>query len=104
MSRIKLTDGSNRWFTLETAEEFKEDTFWNGHNWISCATEKAFYHERLYYTKGKRYILCKWADVQGAQEEAIEIEAWEAAEWFVKNNYENPHPACAAEFNDLEIK
>jgi hypothetical protein len=101
--RIALTDGTGRWFSLETAEYFKEETFHDGSNWISQATGSQWNHEGLYRTKGGRFILNKWSNCQGVRETYKEIDNEEAAIWFSKNDYD-PHPACEKEFKELEIE
>lgn len=105
--RIALTDGSGKWFSSETAQLFKEDTYWNGNNWISKATGSQWAHESLYRTAGGRFILNHWSNWQGSSETYEEIGNEEAAVWFSKNGLE-PHPACimkvTIELSDKEVK
>lgn len=101
--RIALTDGSGRWFSEETTEFFKEDSFHNGKNWISKATGSQWEHEGIYRTKGGRFILNHYSDWQGSTETYTEIDNEDAAIWFSKNGLE-PHPACEKEFKELEIQ
>jgi hypothetical protein len=103
MARIALTDGSGRWFSKETAEYFEEDTFHDGHNWISKATGTQFNHEGLYRTAGGRFILQKWSDFQGSTITYAEISNADAAKWFSTNGHD-PHEQCQNEFAELEIK
>ena len=103
MSRVALTDGSGKWFSEETAEYFKEDTYFNGSNWISKATGKQSFHEGLYHTKGGKYILREFTDYAGGRDEYKIIDAYAAAAWFSINEME-PHDKCEKEFNDLEIE
>lgn len=103
MTRIAITDGSGRWFSQNTAEYFKEDTYHNGNNWISKATGTQFEHEGLYRTAGGRFILHKWTDYQGGPNTYEEVSNEDAAIWFSINGYE-PHDQCKKEFEDLEIK
>lgn len=103
MARIALTDGTGRWFSTETSEEFKEDTYHDGSNWISKATGSQWHHEKLYRTAGGRFILSKWSNYQGSTETFEEIDNEDAAIWFSINGHE-PHPACEKEYNELEIK
>lgn len=101
--RIALTDGSGKWFSVETAEKFEETGEHDGRNWISNATGSQFDHENLYRTKGGKFILNHWSNWQGSHETYEEIDNEQAAVWFSKNGLD-PHPACEKEFNDLEIR
>lgn len=101
--RIALTDGTGRWFSVESAECIKEGTFWNGSNWISYATSSQWDHEYLYITKGNRFILNKFSDYQGSRESYEEISNEAAAIWLSINN-KDPHNLCLKELNELEIK
>ena len=101
MNRIALNDG--RWFDEEKAEAFSEDTRWDGRNHISKNTGSQWDHERLYRTKGGRWVLNSWSDWQGSGESYNEISDEAAARWLVINGHES-HPACAAEFAALEVK
>jgi len=90
------------WFDLESATMYKEDTWWNGNNHISCATGSQWEHEALWRTKSGRWILNHWSQYQGSSESWEEISDVEAAKWLVINN-EEPHEACASEYAALEI-
>lgn len=103
MSRVKLTDGTDRWFDKSKAEKYDEDTVWNGSNHISCATGNQWCHETLWRTAGGRWIVTAWSDWQGTLPIVYEISNKSAAAWLVRNNYED-HPACAEEYAVLEIK
>lgn len=101
--RIALTDGSGKWFSEETADYWKEEGDHDGRNWISRATGSQFEHERLYRTKGGKFILYHWSNWQGKADTYEEISNEAAAVWFSKNGIE-PHEACVIEFNELEIQ
>ena len=101
--RIALTDGTGRWFSISNSECIKEDTFWNGNNWISHATGSQWEHEALFVTKGNRFILNHWSQFQGSVETYEEISKEDAAIWLSRNNKE-PHQLCEKEFNELEIQ
>ena len=102
MKRQVLTDGSGRWFNLESAEQFEEAVRWNGSNNISLATGSQWEHETLYRTAGRRWILHAWSQRQGTRETWEEIDDEAAAKWLVTNGHE--HDAVADEIADLEIK
>lgn len=102
MRRIALTDGTGRWFDVEKAERFCEDTWWDGRNQVSRATGSSRAHQELFRTAGGRWILCSWTDYDGDETIFEEVSAGEAARWLSINDYE-PHGACAAEHATLEI-
>ena len=102
MTRQELTDGSGKWFDLAQARKYKEDTYWNGNNTISCATGSQWEHEELYYTKGKRWIKHWMSQWQGSLPQWTEITPTRAAEWLV-NNHHGAHPSVEAEYAALEI-
>jgi hypothetical protein len=91
MKRVNLTDENGvriaSWFNAETAEYFKEDTYFNGRNWISRATGDQFYHQGLYITSKKRFILNSWSNWQGSKETYEIISKEDAVEWLIRNGY-----------------
>lgn len=102
MQRIALTDGTSRWFDREKAEQFEEDTTWNGSNHISNATGSQWDHEVLYRTAGKQWILHHWSQWQGSTPTYEQIDDRQAAEWLVRNNLD--HPDAAEQISALEVK
>lgn len=88
MKRTALTDGTNRWFNQESSKSFKENTRWDGNNHISLSTGSQWRHEMLFRTKSQKWILNFWSQYQGEPETYNEITDQEAAEWFIKNEYE----------------
>jgi hypothetical protein len=101
MKRQALDDG--RWFDLDSAKKYEEETRWNGNNHVSHATGDTFEHETLYRTAGGRWIVHHWSQWQGSRDTWTEIDDADAARWLVINKYE-PHPACKEEFAALEVK
>ena len=102
MKRQALTDGSGRWFDVDSVEEFTEDTRWDGHNRSSCATGSQWEHETLYRTKGGLWVLHHWSQWQGTQATWVVYTAERAAVWLSLNGYD--HPAVATQMAALEIK
>ena len=101
MTRIALTDGTGRWFDIDKATEFTEETYWDGSNNISKNTGSQWYKETLYRTVGGKWIL---NEEHGHITHAYEIIGnHAAAAWLVLNEYE-PHESCIKEFSELEIK
>lgn len=89
MKRVSLTDGSGRWFDLDKAEEYKENSFHDGRNFISKATGSQWEHEAIYITAGGKFILNHWSNWQGSVETYEEISADEAARWFAKQGFDD---------------
>lgn len=56
------------WFDKDAAEKFEEDSFFDGRNNISRATNDQFVHERLYRTRKGRWVLHRWSQWQGSRE------------------------------------
>ncbi len=102
MRRQALTDGSGRWFDLDRAECWDEDTWWNGQHRVSRATGSEWDHERLYRTAGGRWVRHRWSAWVGVPDRWEELTSAEAAQWLVTNGHE-PHPACASEYAALEV-
>jgi hypothetical protein len=94
--------GNGKWFDLESAQCWEEDTWFNGSNHISSATGSQWEHEKLYRTKSGKWVLNHWSQYQNSAETWEEIDNETAAKWLVKNN-EDPHPACGTEYAALEI-
>jgi hypothetical protein len=103
MIRIPLTDGTGRWFDAEKAEEWDEDSNWDGNNHISVATGSQWSHETLHRTVGGRWIVHSFSSWSGSVDQFEEISDEAAAAWLVLNGHES-HEACAEEFAALEIK
>jgi hypothetical protein len=106
MKRIHVTNEEGiltGWFDSEKAVSYSENTTWNGSNHISKATGSQTEHECLYVTKGKKFILNSWSQWQGTTETYIEIGKQEAAEWLVRNDYQDIPSILEAEVAQLEM-
>lgn len=84
MKRISLTNESF-WFDADKAIVIKEETWWDGSNWISKATGSQWNHEGLYITKSGQLILNSWSQYQGSTETYEPISESQAAVWLIKN-------------------
>lgn len=109
MGRITLSENgekTGRFFNDKKADLYKEDTNWNGNNWISEATGSQWSHEFIYRTKGGIYVLNCFSDYQGSHETYEIISKEQASEWFVKNNYsdENLPDELKKQVAELEVK
>ena len=93
MARVNITNQTGRktgnYFDDAKVIVYNEDTYWNGNNHISEATGSQWEHEKIYVTKGGKYILNHWSQFQGSTETNELISKDEAAKWFIKNNYKN---------------
>ena len=100
MKRQTTSDG--KWFDLERATKYSEDTRWNGSNRISVATGSQWHHQVLYNTAGGAWVLNRWSQYQGSGESWDWISAEEAAAWLIANDHELPE-TLAREAQALEI-
>lgn len=108
MKRVNVTDVTGNylgWFDADKAEEFNEDTWWNGNNHISHATGSQWSHESLYRAASGRYFLSYWSDVQGSIDSVNPVDKAGAAEWLAKNNYKTEDiPAeLVSELQSMEL-
>lgn len=105
-SRMSLTDGSGRWIDLNTAECYNEKVYHDGSNYISKATSSQWEHQKIYVTKGGRFILYTWSNWQGSKDVIIEITKEDAAIWFSSQEFQdNEIPdVFKEEVYTLEIK
>jgi hypothetical protein len=101
MDRKVLTDG--RWFDAKKAEKFEGETRWDGHNHFSVHTGSQWSGQNLYRTAGKKWIVERWFNWQGALTTYEEIDDAAAAAWLVRNGDE-PHEDFAEEFAALEVQ
>jgi hypothetical protein len=99
MQRQAISDG--RWFDVDKAKKYSEDTWFDGSNHISCATGSQWEHEALYKTASGRWVLNHWSQRQGSADCWAEISEEDAARWLIKNN-KDCCEACAA-VSALEI-
>lgn len=89
MKRVALTDGSGKWFDSEKAENYEEDSYHNGRNFISKATGSQWEHESIFVTKSGKFILNHWSNWQGSSETYELISKDQAAEWFAKQGFQD---------------
>ena len=99
MKRQALSNG--RWFNVEAADLYSEDSEWDGSNHISCATGSQWNHEELYRTKSKKWVLHSWSQWQGSTDSWEQVGDDDAARWLVRNGHQ--HPDVEAEIAALEI-
>ena len=88
---MKNGEYSGIWFDADKAEEFKEETYWNGQNHISKATGSQTEHEKLYLTKSGKWVLHSWSDWQGSIDTTQLISEEQAIKWFARNEYEDKY-------------
>jgi AICAR transformylase/IMP cyclohydrolase PurH len=109
MNRTALTDGSGKWFDMDSAEKFSENTQYNGSNKISMVTHSQWDHEDLYRTASGTWVLNRWSQMQGKLESYEHISDAEAAAWLMVNEYDNSEipesllPLLENDINNLEL-
>lgn len=101
MKRIALTDNSGAWFDADKAEEFREDSYWNGNNHISKATGSQWNHEWMYRTASGRWILNSFSDYQNVPETYEEVDDDTAARWLSVHGHD--HPVVADTIAEMEV-
>ena len=99
MKRQAIDGG--KWFDLESATKFAENTRWDGRNHISVATGDQWSHEDLYRTAGGRWVKNSYSQWQGSSETWEEINEAEAAEWLVSNGHDSPIVAEEIAANEI---
>ena len=101
MERIAMTDGSGQWFDVEKADEFGEDSTWDGSNHISMATRSQTEHEKLYRTASGKWVLHSWSQWQGTIATYEVVSDKYAAKWLVTNGHDSE--IVAEEIAELEL-
>lgn len=86
MKRVYLSE-NGKWFDLEKATKYDEETYHDGSNFISKSTGSQWEHEILFRTAAGKFILNSWSNFQGRPEKYEIVSKEFAAEWFVKNEY-----------------
>lgn len=74
------------WFDKDKAEQFDEDTRWDGNNKISVHTVDKFAHQILYRTAKGRWVLHRWSQWQGSQPTYEFVTDEAARQWLTVNN------------------
>lgn len=88
--------------TANATEKWKEDTFWDGKNYISKATGSQWNHQTLHKSrKGRYYVLCtsQW---QGSRDHVEWVSREEAARWLLTNGHELPEDLAGLENEIME--
>ena len=88
MKRQAIEGG--RWFDVDQAQKWEEDTQSDGSNKISCATGSQWESEALYLTAAGAWVLNHWSQRQGSVETWGIVDADEAARWLIANSHELP--------------
>jgi hypothetical protein len=106
MSRQQIINDEHAvvgWFDEKTARRWDEDTYWDGNNHISCATKSQWYHERLYLSRGGRWIINHFGGYSGV-DTYQQCSAAYAATWLLANDEaDNVPPEIAAIIEKMEL-
>lgn len=95
MDRVTL--GNGRWFDVDSARCWGEDTNFDGNNFISVNTGSQWDHECLYRTPKGVWILHDWSQWQGSGPGSYDIiSESDAAAWLVRNGKKIPKIAQSA--------
>jgi hypothetical protein len=101
MHRQALSNGG--WIDRDTCRVWEEDKDFDGNNMISAATGSQWDHQQLLCTSQGQWILDSWSQWAGSVPTSVRIDAAAAAEWLVKNDYdETAAPELKEMIADLE--
>jgi len=93
---------TTRWFDLDKAEKYPEDTWWDGSNNISRATGSQFDHQVLLRTAGGHWVLHEWSEYQDVSDTWILINQDDAYEWLLRNGHGDVIPDDVPAAHDLD--
>lgn len=82
-----------KWFDTNSAKQFEEDTYFDGHNFISKATGSQWDHETLWKTAKGSWVKQSWSQRQSDRETWEFIEEQEVAQWLIQNDHSDSVPA-----------
>jgi len=77
------------WFDRHAATAYNEDTWWDGSNHVSVATNSQWEHQRLYRTRGGRWVLHAWSQWQGSRPTWTFVADDRARDWLLLNLHED---------------
>jgi hypothetical protein len=69
MKKIALVENgekTGKFFDMDKATKYEEDTYWNGNNHISKATGSQWSHEILFKTASGKWVLNCYSQYQGS--------------------------------------
>jgi len=96
MKRQMIEDGeTTKWFDVDKATKYNEDTCWNGSNRVSVSTGSQWDHHVLYRTAGGSWVRHRWSQYQGRGESWVRLSPSEAVQWLIANNHELPEELVA---------
>jgi hypothetical protein len=84
--------------TGKSRRNWKEESNFDGRNYISQATGSQWEHEQLFESSKGRYYVVHWSQWQGSRDWAEWVTPAEAAAWLLANGHEVParlEPAAA---------
>lgn len=84
MKRQSLENG--KWFDIDSATVYKEESYWNGSNHISKATGSQWESEQLYHTKTGKWVLNCWSRREGTRETWDIVDDQTAYNWLINNS------------------
>jgi hypothetical protein len=106
MKKIALSDNgekTGKFFDMDKATKYEEGTYWNGNNHISKVTGSQWSHEILFRTASGKWVLNCYSQYQGSVETYEIISPADAAEWVVKNEYDDIPEELKDETSSLEV-
>lgn len=89
MARYWMSDGTVI-DTEKASQRWEEDTYWDGHNHISCATGSQWEHQTLYRSRKGRYCIVRTSQWENQKDAAEWVSNEFAVRWLLTNG-------CAAD-------
>lgn len=91
MTRIPVKNAQGvylgKWFDLDRATRYAEDSWWDGSNWISKATGCQWDHEEVVRTASGRWIMHEWSNRDRSPDQWYEITQGTAVQWLIANGH-----------------
>ena len=108
MRTIALTDGSGRWFDLESAKGFEADSYISRSGEEVCRTTGlSELWETLYLTQQGSFVLTRCCEryYYPEAEGAVEMDPTSAAQWLIANGHQEElkKMEMASEESQLEV-
>ncbi len=107
MKKIPLTDNSGRWFDMDSAKEFRPDSFVSQSGEEVCrVTGLPFLWETLYLTEHGSFILIRTCDRYCPEAEGVvEMDPKSAVQWLIANGHQEEVKKLdlASEESQLEL-
>lgn len=94
MSKLKLECGQIV-DTERALKSYEENTYWDGHNLISCATASQWSHETLYLSRKGFWYLVTSSQYESNRPYGLTLSQESAVTWLILNDHQIPASLAA---------